>query len=158
MSSKLLPLSFWAGLLLVGLLGLMSMMNSAPVFAQSNQEKILGQLCDGPNRDFDANCNANAAENEAAQIFRRVVQTALWVAGIVSFVMVIIGGLMYVFSSGGPEQTARARSTIIYALVGLTVAFAGIFLIEFVLDETATNNPSLDDRLPTESNTFRGGR
>jgi len=154
-----LSLSLRVGLLLVGLLGFMTITSATPVLAaESPQEKILGQLCDGPDRDFDANCNANAAETETAQIFRRVVQTALWVAGIVSLFAVIVGGLMYVFSSGGPEQTARARSTIIYALVGLTVAFAGIFLLEFVIKETPTNNPSLDDRLPTENNTFRGGR
>lgn len=54
------------------------------------------------------------------------VQTALTVViaiiAIVAMLFVVIGGARYILSQGDPQAAAKARSTIIYALVGLVVA------------------------------------
>lgn len=52
----------------------------------------------------------------------------------VSVLFVVIGGLRYVLSAGDPQAAAKARSTIIHALIGLVVALSAEAIVSFVLD------------------------
>lgn len=55
------------------------------------------------------------------------------VVGVISVVVIIIGGIRYIVSDGDSAKINTARSTIIYALVGLVlVAFAQI-IVKLVL-------------------------
>lgn len=47
--------------------------------------------------------------------------------------MIIIGGLRYVTSGGNPSSVTGAKNTIMYAIVGLVVAFLAFAAINFVL-------------------------
>ena len=109
--------------------------------AASDQQNLLGQLCDGPNRPAGANCDQTSAEDGVTSIMGQVINIASWIAGIVSTIVIIIAGMMYVFSGGNPDQTARARSAIIYALVGLAVAFAANILVRFAFNEVDPATP-----------------
>lgn len=66
-----------------------------------------------------------------------VVQTGLSIAfaviGVLSFIYLIIGGLRYVLSRGDPQAAAKAKSTIIYALVGLVIAVIAQSIVAFVV-------------------------
>lgn len=53
--------------------------------------------------------------------------------GIASIIMLIIGGLKYILSSGDPNNINSAKNTIIYAIVGLVVAVAAQGIVVFVL-------------------------
>ncbi|HCM37399.1 MAG: hypothetical protein UV61_C0007G0002 [Candidatus Gottesmanbacteria bacterium GW2011_GWB1_43_11] len=55
-------------------------------------------------------------------LFGRVVSIVAALAGIIFFVMLIVGGFRYLFSAGNPKATEAAKGTI-------TAAFLGIFLI-----------------------------
>lgn len=46
---------------------------------------------------------------------------------------IVIGGFKYVQSQGDPQETAKARNTIIYAVVGLIVAILSASIVGFVL-------------------------
>lgn len=61
------------------------------------------------------------------------LQIVLTIAGAVAILMVVIGGFQYVISSGDPQKTARAKDTILYALVGLAVAVFAQAIVTFVL-------------------------
>lgn len=52
---------------------------------------------------------------------------------IVSVLMVVIGGVNYILSSGDPAKANRAKNTIIYALVGLIIAMSAYALVAFVI-------------------------
>jgi hypothetical protein len=63
------------------------------------------------------------------RVFANVVSVALGLAGIVLFVMLIVGGLKYITSAGNPKNAAAASSTITSALLGIVlVALAFLFL------------------------------
>jgi hypothetical protein len=47
--------------------------------------------------------------------------------------MIVIGGLLYVIAAGDSTKTARARNTIIYALVGLIIVALAQVIVHFVL-------------------------
>lgn len=69
------------------------------------------------------------------------VKTALTITfgilGALSLLFITIGGLRYVISRGDAQATAKAKSTIIYALVGLAVAITAQAIVTFVIGKIA---------------------
>ncbi|MCA1807368.1 MAG: pilin [Actinobacteria bacterium] len=53
---------------------------------------------------------------------------------IAAVIMLIVGGIKYILSTGDPAKTTNARNTIIYALVGIVVAVFARVIVLFVLD------------------------
>lgn len=64
-----------------------------------------------------------------------ILNLITWATGIVSVIMIIIGGFRYVLSGGDSNGIQGAKNTIIYALVGLVVAIFGQVIISFVLSK-----------------------
>ena len=58
-------------------------------------------------------------------------------AGAISVIIIVIAGLKYVTSQGNPQETAKAKDTIIYAVIGLAVCFLAFFIIGFVIEAVA---------------------
>ncbi len=71
------------------------------------------------------------ATPEKVQAFLAIVFTII---GALSLLMFTIGGFRYVASQGDPQATARAKGTLIYALVGLLVSISAVTIVTFVLD------------------------
>lgn len=70
----------------------------------------------------------------------KTIQTAVTIlsilVGIASVIVIIISGFKYIVSAGEQNKVASAKSTLIYALVGLAVAALTQLLIHFVLYNT----------------------
>ncbi|MEI7819101.1 MAG: hypothetical protein WCI47_03215 [bacterium] len=49
----------------------------------------------------------------------------LWIIGITSVIIMIVAGMLYVFSAGDPGKTKTAKDTIMYAAIGLVVTLIG---------------------------------
>lgn len=62
------------------------------------------------------------------------------IVGFASIVMIIVGGLKYILSQGEGSNTAAAKNTILYAIVGLVVVSLAQVIVRFVL-EKATAPP-----------------
>lgn len=50
-----------------------------------------------------------------------------------SVLMVIVGGLMFLFSSGDSDLTARAKTTIIWSIVGVIITLLAYAIVQFVI-------------------------
>lgn len=61
-----------------------------------------------------------------------IVNLLLWVVGIISVVVIIIGGIMFAVSAGDPGKAAKARMTVIYAAVGVVVALFSAAIVSAV--------------------------
>lgn len=61
-------------------------------------------------------------------VFGRIVGLATYIALLVVFIMLVVGGFKYITSGGDPKATESAKNTITYAIFGL-VALIGIWLI-----------------------------
>ena len=57
------------------------------------------------------------------------------VVGVASVVMIIIGGLKYVTSSGDSSSVTSAKNTILYAIVGLVIVALAQIIVKFVLNK-----------------------
>jgi len=55
------------------------------------------------------------------------------VTGIISVIFLVIGGMKYVTSGGDSSGVATAKSTIIYALVGMVIALLARPIVSFVI-------------------------
>ena len=63
-----------------------------------------------------------------------IINTLLLVLGMVSVLMIVIGGIRYASSAGDAAQVKRAKDTILYSVVGLIVAIMAFSIVNFVLD------------------------
>jgi len=64
---------------------------------------------------------------------KKILTIVFTVLGMVAVLMVIIGGINFTGSRGDPAATAKARNTIIYALVGLAVAIFAVTIVQFTV-------------------------
>lgn len=67
-------------------------------------------------------------------IFQTVTNFLLFLIGVVSVIMLIIGGFQYVISGGDSTKVEKAKNTILYAIIGLVVAILAFAAVDFVLD------------------------
>lgn len=60
------------------------------------------------------------------------------VVGVISVIMIIIGGLKYITSGGDSSKVSSAKDTILYAVIGLVVVAMAQVIVRFVLNEATT--------------------
>ncbi len=72
-------------------------------------------------------------------IFSTVSNTLLFLVGAISVIMLIIGGIRYVVSAGDQNAVTGAKNTILYAIVGIIVAFLAFAAVNFVTNQLETN-------------------
>ena len=65
-------------------------------------------------------------------IFKKVTNVLLFLVGAISVIMLIIGGIRYVISGGDQAQVTSAKNTILYAIVGIVIAFLAYAAVNFV--------------------------
>lgn len=67
-------------------------------------------------------------------VLKDVINVMLYMAGAIAVIMVVVGGIRYITSDGDPGAAAKAKNTIIYALVGLVVAVMSYSIVNFVIE------------------------
>lgn len=75
---------------------------------------------------------ASKSDN-ATSFAKTAVNLLLTVLGIISVIMIVIGGIRYTTSGGDAAGLKNARDTIIYAVVGLIVAILSFSIVNFVI-------------------------
>ena len=67
-------------------------------------------------------------------IFKQITNTILYIVGIIAVIMLIIGGIKYVVSGGDAKKVTDAKNTVLYAIIGLVIAFLAFAIVNFVID------------------------
>jgi hypothetical protein len=62
-----------------------------------------------------------------------ITNTLIIAIGIISVIMIVIGGLRYVLSGGDQKGTTAAKDTILYAVIGMVVALLAYSIANFVI-------------------------
>ena len=75
----------------------------------------------------------NTAGNSVSSVVGIIVNVLLFVVGIISVIMIIISGLKYATSNGDTGNVTSAKNTLLYAVVGLIVAFVAFAIVNWVL-------------------------
>ncbi len=79
-----------------------------------------GAVCD--NKDENAN-----------DLIWDIVNILLYIVGILSVIMIIVGGIMYTTSAGDSGRVTKAKNTLMYSIVGVVVAFLAYAIINWVI-------------------------
>lgn len=72
-------------------------------------------------------------------VFGNVVNVILGLAGVVLFIMLILGGFSYITSGGDPKKVESARNTLTYAIGGMIFIALAYLILKFI--ETFTGVP-----------------
>ncbi len=95
-------------------------------------------VANGGDSSADASGTAsNCQDNTGSSSFNSVVHTVInlfsWIVGVISVIMIIVGGFKYITSGGKDSSVGSAKSTIMYALIGLVVVALAQVIVRFVL-------------------------
>lgn len=91
----------------------------------------LAETCSGAGSSSNPICKEkNASAND---LITNLVNILLYVVGALSVVMIIWAGISYVTSAGDSSKTKRAKDTLLYAIIGLIVAFLGFAIVNWVI-------------------------
>ncbi len=103
--------------------GVFTFMAATNVSALSLQEGAQAGQCDGCPSDLFGETG----------VFKQITNTILYIVGIVAVIMLIIGGIKYVVSGGDSKKVTDAKNTVLYAIIGLIVAFLAFAIVNFVI-------------------------
>lgn len=135
---KKFMLTIFGGLLLcVNLFGLMH----SRVQAASIDPK--GQACDAigaASASGSSDCSTSTGPDISSTLKLGINAFSLLV-GFAAIVMIIVGGFKYITSQGESANTAGAKNTILYAIVGLVVVALAQVIVVFVLKKATVPCP-----------------
>lgn len=111
-------------------MGVLALGGVSSAFAMTLQEGAEAARCDG--------CPADLFGDTG--VFKQVTNTILYIVGIIAVVMLIIGGIRYVISGGDSKKVTDAKNTVLYAIIGLIIAFLAFAIVNFVISALPSGN------------------
>ena len=138
-------------ILTIGALLALMLSLTAPVTVSA--ASIQNSVCSGANTlgiseplvDPDEQCEKleGTGTGKANALIEKIINIFSIIVGIVAVIMIIYGGFKYITSGGNQESVKTAKTTIIYALIGLVIVALAQIIVQFVLRE-ATSNTAVD--------------
>jgi len=105
----------------------------AVVQAQITECSGIQNCLDNGADNTDNTVGVGTPEDRINKIVKTVINLFSFVVGIVSVVMIIIGGLKYITSGGDAGNITSAKNTILYAIIGLIIVAFAQLVVRFVL-------------------------
>lgn len=124
--TKITPLLLLGALVTSGL----SLAIPQPAYADTASKEA---ACEGIGLAGGAGCGGAAANNEVNSLIRTIVNVLSWVVGLAAIIMIVVSGFKYITSGGDTSKVSSAKSTLVYAIVGLVVVALSQFIVHFVL-------------------------
>ena len=90
-------------------------------------------------RQISSHMGQPATIKDLETIFGNVVKSALGFAGIILFVLLLVGGMKYITSGGDPKAAEGAQKTITYAIGGLIVILLSFLVLVLIKQITGVD-------------------
>jgi len=78
-------------------------------------------------------CDATGLPNN----INTIIDTLFTVAGAVAVIILVVGGIRYITSTGDSQRIKAAKDTILYAIIGLVVVIVARAIVGFVAGSLA---------------------
>lgn len=110
------------------------------VASAAASNNIYDNVCKGANNaasgtdDGCGNAGLNNDNGDLKSIASKVVTLFSIIVGIIAVIMIIWGGLRYITSGGDSGKVGNAKSSLIYAIIGLIIVALAQFIVHFVLN------------------------
>lgn len=86
---------------------------------------------------YAASPSANV--NQISNFIKGIIQIMAGLAGLVATAYFVLGGFNYITSSGNPHRLEKAKRTIFYSAIGLSITIAA-FVISNIVSGLATSS------------------
>ena len=84
----------------------------------------------------DTDCSTGLPAVDASSVtLHNILSIIFGIIAVVAVLIIVIAALKFITAQGDPQGVAKARSTIIYTLVGLVVAISAEVFVAFVLNK-----------------------
>jgi hypothetical protein len=70
--------------------------------------------------------------NPGSSTISTILALVFSIIGAIAVIIIVLAGFTYITSKGEPEKTAKAKDTILYAVIGLIVAILATTIVGFV--------------------------
>lgn len=120
-----------AGLLLVPVLAL-------GVSVATSTADVAAQIQIG----VDSVGSTGSDAGSVGDIIKNVINALLYIVGVLAVIMLVWGGIRYTTSAGNANSVSAAKNTILYAIIGLVVAFFAYAIVNWVLKFGASGTNS----------------
>jgi Type IV secretion system pilin len=108
--------------------------------AQTVSAAQVFQVCDSASAGTSSVCTDvknQGSTDPVITILKDVINVVSIALGAAAVIMIMIGGLRFITGGSDPHTVSSARNMIIYALVGIVVAFLAQGIVLFVLDRVS---------------------
>jgi Type IV secretion system pilin len=127
-----------AGIALIALPVLMPVVASA-----DSSANITGNLSCGVDLNAttgDCSGDTTTGAGKVQGVVTDTINIFSLIVGILSVIMIIFGGLKYITSGGDSGKVTGAKTTVIYAVIGLVIVALAQFMVQFVLNKVSTSS------------------
>ncbi len=83
--------------------------------------------------DGSGSCNDPPGEVGIDSALQDALNILSLAAGIIAVIVIMIAGTRYILSEGDSKATGQARSTIIYAAIGLVIVALAQIIVRFII-------------------------
>jgi hypothetical protein len=93
-------------------------------------------------------CNASGGlndntSNQVSNLAKQIVNVFSVIVGAAAIIMIIYAGFRYITSGGSTERIGNAKTTLIYAIIGLVVVALAQILVHFVISASVNAGNSV---------------
>lgn len=114
---------------IVAVIALLAVSAFSPVLLMNHEvsASAVSEIQKGTNQVSSASSGA-----DLPSIAKTVVNTMLFIVGILAVIMIIFSGIRYITAHGDKGQVESAKNTLIYSIVGLVIAIIAYALVTWV--------------------------
>ena len=101
--------------------------------ADANAKQAACQGSGGTWNNGTGECFTPGSSRTVMSTIRQIVDILSFLIGAIAVLMIIVGGIRYTVAQGDNAAISAAKNTIMYAIVGIIVAFVAYGIVNFVL-------------------------
>jgi Type IV secretion system pilin len=104
---------------------------SQPVFADASST-----VCNGVGAVVGEKDCAEKNDGGFSSLAKMALNIFAWVIGVAAVFAIIYAGLQFMIANGDASKIAKAKNTILYAIVGLVIVALSQVIVRFVITST----------------------
>lgn len=106
--------------------------STIPAYAAGSDCNAANGLQGSVNEDCSRGKGQAAKLFGSGSVVTTIINTMLFIVGILSVVMIIFAGIRYTTAHGDKQQVTSAKDTLIYAVVGLIVSIIAYAVVSWI--------------------------
>lgn len=103
-----------------------------PAVVSAADNPLKTDACNGLSQISGTNCS-NSSSTGLDNVIATIINILSIIVGFVAVIMIIVGGIKFITSSGDSSNVASARNTILYAIIGLVIVALAQVIVHFVI-------------------------